>query len=92
MKNTTKKNLTTAQEQELISTLKVRFEANNNRHKNIEWNKVQANLEGNTRKLWSLHQMESTGGEPDVVGYDEKSGEYLFSGLCSFLDSSASRS
>ena len=72
------KKLTTTQQQELISTLKMRFEANTNRHKNIEWNKVQANLEGNTRKLWSLHQMESTGGEPDVVGYDEKSGEYLF--------------
>lgn len=63
---------------ELIETLKARFEANANRHIGIEWAKVQARLEANPEKLWSLYEMERTGGEPDVVGFDEKTGEYSF--------------
>jgi hypothetical protein len=70
--------LSSQQGEELINTLKVRFEKNMNRHKGIEWNKVQAKLEGNVEKLWSLNEMEKTGGEPDVVGYDKKTGEYIF--------------
>src|SRR3954464_6608672 len=62
----------------LINTLKIRFDKNINRHKNIEWSKVQAKLEASTEKLWSLNEMERTGGEPDVVGYDKKTGEYIF--------------
>jgi len=73
-----KKKLSSAQHEELLSILKTRFEKNTNRHKNIEWTKVQAKLEANTGKLWSLNEMERTGGEPDVVGYDDKTGEYLF--------------
>jgi hypothetical protein len=57
--------------------LKSRFEKNMNRHEGLEWFKVQAKLEANTEKLWSLNEMERTGGEPDVVGYDEKTGEYI---------------
>jgi Protein of unknown function (DUF4256) len=64
--------------EELIQILKARFEKNSNRHKGIEWAKVQAKLEGNTKKLWSLNEMEITGGEPDVVVYDKKTGEYIF--------------
>jgi len=63
---------------ELLKTLKTRFEKNMNRHKGLEWAKVQARLEANTEKLRSLHEMERTGGEPDVVGHDEKTGEYIF--------------
>src|SRR3989339_1162784 len=74
----TKKELAPGQREELLSTLKTRFEKNMNRHKGIEWVKVQAKLEGNTNKLWSLNEMERTGGEPDVVGYDRKKGEYIF--------------
>lgn len=59
-------------------TLRARFEKNMNRHKGLGWAEVQARLEANTGKLWPLHRMESTGGEPDVVGYDKKTGEYLF--------------
>ena len=66
------------QRDELLGTLKVRFEKHMNRHKNLEWAKVQARLEANPDKLQSLHEMESTGGEPDVVGFDKKSGEYIF--------------
>ncbi|MBN2001441.1 DUF4256 domain-containing protein [candidate division KSB1 bacterium] len=66
------------QREELLRTLKVRFEKNINRHQGLEWAKVQAKLEANTEKLWSLHEMESTGGEPDVIGYDNKTGEYTF--------------
>ena len=66
------------QREELLGTLKARFEKNMNRHKGLEWNKVQAKLEANTEKLWSLNEMERTGGEPDVVGHDEKTGEYIF--------------
>jgi hypothetical protein len=73
-----KKELSPAQRQELLRVLKARFEKNMNRHEDLEWAKVQAKLEANTGKLWSLHEMERTGGEPDVVGHDEKTGEYIF--------------
>ena len=66
------------QREELFSTLKNRFEKNMNRHEGLEWTKVQAKLEANTENLWSLIEMERTGGEPDVVGHDKKSGEYIF--------------
>jgi hypothetical protein len=66
------------QREELLRTLKVRFEKNMNRHKGLEWAEVQARLEANTEKLWSLNEMERTGGEPDVVGHDKKTGEYIF--------------
>jgi Protein of unknown function (DUF4256) len=66
------------QYQALLKALKTRFEKNMNRHKGLEWVKVQARLEANTEKLWSLNEMERTGGEPDVVGHDKKSGEYIF--------------
>lgn len=66
------------QSEELLSTLKARFEKNRSRHKGLEWAKVQARLEANTEKLWSLNEMETTGGEPDVVGHDTKTGEYIF--------------
>lgn len=62
----------------LLSTLKDRFEQNMSRHKGLDWAKVQARLEANPEKLLSLHEMEKTGGEPDVVGYDKKTGEYIF--------------
>ena len=62
----------------LIEILKDRFEKNSNRHENLEWAKVQAKLEASPEKLWSLHEMERTEGEPDVVGYDAKTGEYIF--------------
>lgn len=74
----TKKELTSKQHDELIGILKVRFEKNMNRHKGIEWTKVQAKLKANAEKLWSLNEMERTGGEPDVVAYDKKTGEYIF--------------
>ena len=64
--------------EELLKTLKARFEKNMNRHKGLEWTKVQAKLEANPQKLSSLNQMETTGGEPDVVGHDKKTGEYIF--------------
>jgi hypothetical protein len=63
---------------ELLRVLKARFEKNMNRHKGIEWDKMQAKLEAIAEKLWSLHEMERTGGEPDVVGHDKKTGEYIF--------------
>ena len=66
------------QREDLLIALKARFEKNMNRHKGVEWVKVQAKLEANAEKLWSLNEMERTGGEPDVVGYDEKAGEYVF--------------
>ncbi|MBM6617832.1 DUF4256 domain-containing protein [Bacillus suaedaesalsae] len=72
------KELSLEQRQELIEVVKARFEKNMNRHEGIEWAKVQAKLEANTEKMWSLNEMESTGGEPDVVGYDEKKDEYIF--------------
>ena len=72
------KELSTNQREELLNTLKARFEKNMNRHKGLEWANVQAKLEANLEKLWSLHVMEETGGEPDVVGHDNDSGEYIF--------------
>lgn len=78
MTNNIKRKLSPEQQEELLSLLKNRFEKNMNRHKDIEWAKVQAKLEANTGKLWSLNEMEMTGGEPDVVGQDEKTGEYIF--------------
>ncbi|MGE7694508.1 DUF4256 domain-containing protein [Lysinibacillus sp. NPDC094177] len=76
----TKKNneLSLEQREEILRTLKARFEKNMNRHKDLEWAKVQAKLETNTEKLWSLNEMEGTGGEPDVVGHDKNTGEYIF--------------
>ena len=73
-----KKELSSKQREELLKTLKARFEKNMNRHKGLEWAKVQAKLEANNEKLWSLNEMERTGGEPDVVGFDKKKGEYIF--------------
>jgi len=73
-----KKKLSPQQHQELLKTLKARFEKNMNRHKGLEWAKVQARLEINPEKLWSLDDMEITGGEPDVVGHDKKTDEYIF--------------
>src|SRR5450631_2369783 len=73
-----KKELSSKQREELLKTLKARFEKNMNRHKGLDWAKVQTKLEANTEKLWSLNEMEKTGGEPDVVGHDKKSGEYIF--------------
>ena len=72
------KEMKAKQHAELLSTLKARFEKNMNRHKGLEWAKVQAKLEASPEKLWSLNEMERTGGEPDVVGYDKKTGEYTF--------------
>src|SRR5437762_7230665 len=66
------------QREEILRALKVRFEQNVNRHKGLEWAKVQAKLEADTGKPWSLNEMERTGGEPDVVGFDKKTGEYIF--------------
>ena len=76
--NSNKKELSPEHREELLSELKARFEENMNRHKGLEWAKVQAKLEANTKKLWSLSEMERTGGEPDVVGFDKKTGEYIF--------------
>jgi hypothetical protein len=76
--NGTKKKLSPEQTKELLSTLKARFEKNMKRHKGLEWAKIQAKLEANPEKLWSLDEMEITGGEPDVVEYDKKTGEYIF--------------
>lgn len=76
MKN--KSQLSTEQQKELIKTLKIRFEKNPNRHENIKWENVQKKLESNPEKLWSLNEMERTEGEPDVIGYDKKTDEYLF--------------
>ena len=74
----TKKELSPKEREELLKALKARFEKNMNRHKGLEWAKVQARLEANAEKLWSLNEMEKTGGEPDVVGHDQKTGEYIF--------------
>lgn len=76
--NKMKKELTTKQRQELLRELETRFEKNMKRHKGLEWSKVQTKLEGNNEKLWSLNEMELTGGEPDVVGHDKNTGEYIF--------------
>ena len=72
------KKLSLEQREELLGTLKARFEKNMGRHEGLEWATVQAKLEANPEKLWSLNEMEGTGGEPDVVGHDEKTGEYIF--------------
>jgi hypothetical protein len=74
----TKKQLSPGQREELLTTLKARFEKNMSRHKGVEWAKVQAKLEANSEKLWSLNEMEATGGEPDVVAFNKKTGEYVF--------------
>lgn len=73
-----KKKLSAEQREELLAALKARFEKNMNRHKGLEWAKVQTKLEANPEKLWSLNEMEGTGGEPDVVGQDKKTGDYVF--------------
>ena len=80
MKNITsnKMELSPKQREELLTASKGRFEKNLNRHKGLEWARVQARLEANAEKLWSLNEMEKTGGEPDVVGLDKKTGEYIF--------------
>ena len=72
------KDLSPQQRAELLETLKARFEANMRRHKGLQWAKVQARLEAKPDKLWSLNEMERTGGEPDVTGHDKKTGEYIF--------------
>lgn len=77
MKNT-KKKLSADQQEDLLQILKNRFEKNKDRHKGIDWVKVQEKLEAQPEKLWSLNEMETTGGEPDVVSYDKKTGEYIF--------------
>ena len=76
--NSDKKELSPEQREELLKALKARFENNMNRHKSLEWAKVKTRLDANPAKLWSLNEMERTGGEPDVVGYDKKAGEYIF--------------
>jgi hypothetical protein len=73
-----KKELSSTQREELLKTLKARFDKHPNRHAGLEWAKVKAKLEASPEKLWSLHEMEKTGGEPDVVGHDQKTGEYIF--------------
>lgn len=73
-----KKELSPKQRAELFSTLKSRFEKNANRHKGLDWAKVQARLEANPSKQWPLNEMEQTGGEPDVIGFDKKAGEFIF--------------
>ena len=72
------KELSPKQREELLKALKTRFEKNRNRHSGLEWAKVQSKLEAGTEKLWSLNEMEKSGGEPDVVGHDKKTGEYIF--------------
>ena len=74
----TKRKLSAKQCEDLLGTLQARFENNMNRHQGLEWAKIKAKLEANAAKLWSLHIMETTGGEPDVVGQDKKTGEYIF--------------
>ena len=76
--NSNKKELSPEQHEELLSALNARFEKNMNRHQGLEWAKVQAQLEANTEKLWSLNEMERTGGEPDVVGHDKTTGDFIF--------------
>ena len=78
MTKSNKKELFPKQREELLTALEARFEKNMNRHRGLEWDKVRARLEANTEKLWSLNEMERTGGEPDVVGHDQKTGEYVF--------------
>jgi hypothetical protein len=77
-RNSSKKDQSPEKREELLGALKARFERNMNRHKGLEWAQVQAKLEANVERLWSLNQMERTGGEPDVIGRDNKTGEYVF--------------
>jgi hypothetical protein len=77
-KKSNKNELTREQREQLLRTLKARFEKNMNRHQGLDWAKVQARLDANAEKLWSLSQMEQTGGEPDVVDHNKKTGEYIF--------------
>ncbi len=76
--NNTKRELSSKQSEEILRVLKIRFEKNMNRHKGIDWVKLQARLEKNKQKLWSLNEMERTGGEPDVVSYNRETDEYIF--------------
>src|SRR5882724_13595746 len=76
--NSNKKDLSPEQREELLRALKGRFEKNMNRHQGLEWAQIQAKLEASTETLWSVNEMERTGGEPDVVGHDKKTGEYIF--------------
>jgi hypothetical protein len=76
--NSNKKDLSPEQREELLRALKAGFEKTMNRHKGLEWDRVQAKLEANAEKLWSLNEMKRTGGEPDVVGHDKETGEYIF--------------
>jgi hypothetical protein len=78
MKSSNTKELSTAQQEELLNTLKTRFEKNMSRHNGLDWAKIQTKLEGNPEKLWSLHEMERTGGDPDVVSYAPNADEYTF--------------
>lgn len=78
MTKQTKKTISKQQQEELLKTLKTRFEKNLNRHKGVAWTDVEQKLKASADKLWSLNEMETTGGEPDVVGYDKKTGEYIF--------------
>lgn len=73
-----KKELFPEESEQLLKTLKNRFEKNKNRHKELDWEKLQIKLESNPEKLWSLNEMEKTGGEPDVISFDEKTNEYIF--------------
>jgi hypothetical protein len=84
MKKEMKKELSPSHREELLNVLKARFEKNRNRHEGLDWAKVQAKLDADSSgaKLWSLDEMERTGGEPDVVGYDKKTGEYIFYDCC----------
>ncbi|MCU0343748.1 MAG: DUF4256 domain-containing protein [Ignavibacterium sp.] len=74
----TNKELSSKQKEQLLNILKTRFDKNINLHKELKWEKISAKLEANPEKLWSLNEMERTGGEPDVVGYDKKTGEFIF--------------
>jgi hypothetical protein len=76
MKN--KQEISSQESRELLKLLKTRFEKNSNRQKELKWEKIEAKLLNNTQKLWSLHQMELTGGEPDIIAYDKKTDEYIF--------------
>ncbi len=76
--NSNKEDLSPDQREKLLRALQARFEKNMSRHKGLEWAKIRAKLEANTEKVWSLNEMERTGGEPDVVGHDKKTGEYIF--------------
>ena len=76
--NNNKNNLSAVQQDELLRSLKQRFDKNMVRHKGLDWAKVAAKLQAKPEKLWSLHEMETTAGEPDIVGHDKKTGEYIF--------------